>query len=522
MQGWPAGWFRHLTIGQKLLVSFGAILAVLALTFTALLLYLAHVNSYVDRHQRITVPAVVTAAEMRRNLAGLREDVHFAVEHPAEAEIAETIRDLEATRSQIDHALFTYRSNHAARTHPILFGMLTEHRRIDLADREDQAITAIMAGLKEFDQYRELLSASVEQYRPHAQRSTAGLVQSDRMLSEVERNIDILIDVHRRIDTEMKIEGDRLVSEARLIVLVVAAILALLVIGTYVAMQRWIARPLRGLSITADRVAHHELNAQFESWPTRDEVGILAASLSSMLTNLREQTAGMVRKRKELEAFTYSIAHDLKGPLREIEGFSSLLEKRLTDSAEPEQHDHVKVIRQSALRLTNMIDALLKYSRLEQQDLLRHRFNVVETIHGLLADRFGNASEPKPAIQVQVPFHELYGEPVSIRQALANLLDNAVKFSRRSPAPAIGIGGRVTSTERILWVRDNGIGISHDQHEKVFGLFERLHDPQDYEGTGVGLAIVKMVMDKHGGRVWVESTSGQGSTFYLAFPDAAV
>lgn len=522
MQGWPAGWFRHLTIGQKLLLSFGAILAVLALSFTTLLLYLARVNSYVDRHQRITVPAVITAAEMRRDLSSLREDIHFAVEHPADAEVADTIHHLEAIRSQIEAALSTYSSNHAARTHPVLFGMLTEHRRIDLADREDEAITAITAGLKEFDQYRDLLWASVENYRPQVQRSLDGLVQSDRMLTELERNIDILIDVHRRIDTEMKIEGDLLVGEARLIVLIVAAILALLVIATYVAMQRWIARPLRGLAITADRVAHHDLTAKFEPWANRDEVGILAASLSSMLTNLREQTAGMVRKTKELEAFTYSVAHDLKGPLREIEGFSSILEKRLTDSAEPEQRNHVKVIRQSALRLTNMIDALLKYSRLEQQNLPRHRFNIVEIIHGLLADRFGNTSELTPAIQVEVPFEEIYGEPVSIRQAVANLLDNAVKFSRRSAVPSIRIGGHATSTQHIIWIRDNGIGISPDQHENVFGLFERLHAPQDYEGTGVGLAIVKMVMDKHGGRVWVESIPGEGSTFYLAFPDAAV
>ena len=516
-----AGWFRHLTIGQKLLVSFGLILTVLLLSFTTLLLYLFHVNSYVDRHQRITVPAVVNAAQMRQHLSGLREDVHFIVEHPAEAEVAETISHIETLQSQVQSALAIYRSTHAARTHPILFGMLTQHHRIDLADREDEAVAAIAAGLKQFDDHRNLLSASMERYRPDARKLPEGLIQYDRTLTDLERNIDTLIEVHRQIDIEMKIEGDRLVNEARLIVISVTTILAILIIGTYVAMRRWIARPLRRLSITADRVAHQDLSARFEPWPNRDEVGILTASLSSMLTNLREQTAGIVRKTKELEAFTYSVAHDLKGPLREIEGFSSILEKQLPDSAEPDQRHHVKVIRQSALRLTHMIDALLKYSRLEQQDLPRHRFNVVETIHGLIADRLGNMPEPKPALHVEVAFGELFGEPVSIRQALANLLDNAIKFSRRSPEPDIRIGGSRTSSERILWIRDNGIGIRPDQHEKVFGLFERLHAPQEYEGTGVGLAIVKMVMEKHGGRAWVESMPGEGSTFYLAFPDSA-
>jgi signal transduction histidine kinase len=184
----------------------------------------------------------------------------------------------------------------------------------------------------------------------------------------------------------------------------------------------------------------------------------------------------------------------------------------------PDQRHHVEVIRQSALRLTHMIDALLKYSRLEQQDLPRHRFNVLDMINSL-ADRFTHAQEPGPTVEVDVPFSDLYGEPVSIRQALANLLDNAAKFSRHSTAPSIRVGGSRTSTERILWILDNGIGLSSDDHDRIFGLFERLHSPEDYEGTGVGLAIVKLVMEKHGGRVWVESTRGEGSTFYLAFPD---
>jgi signal transduction histidine kinase len=237
------------------------------------------------------------------------------------------------------------------------------------------------------------------------------------------------------------------------------------------------------------------------------------------VTNLREQTAALVHKTKELEAFTYSVAHDLKGPLREIEGFSSLLEKRFSEGAESDTRHHVKVIRQSVLRLTTMIDALLRYSRLEQQLLPRHRFNVTDIIQSLVADRLGSMSEPPPSIRIEVPFQDLYGEPVSIRQALANLLDNAVKFSRRTPVPDIRIGGCRTSAERLLWIRDNGIGVDPAYHERVFGLFERLHGPEDYEGTGVGLAIVRLIMEKHGGRVWIESNPGEGSTFYLAFPE---
>jgi light-regulated signal transduction histidine kinase (bacteriophytochrome) len=240
-----------------------------------------------------------------------------------------------------------------------------------------------------------------------------------------------------------------------------------------------------------------------------------------MVTNLRERTTALTHKTRELEAFTYSIAHDLKGPLREIEGFSSLLEKQFMNQGDPHVTHYIDVIRKSSLRLTHMIDALLKYSRLEQQDLPRTRFNVLEMINSLLVERQSQFSDITPQISVNLPFSDLYGEPVSIRQALVNLLDNAFKFSRYSSAPNINIGGQRAATERIIWVQDNGIGFDPSQKEKLFGLFERLHNAQEYEGTGVGLAIVKMVADKHNGRAWAESTPGKGSTFYLAFPERA-
>lgn len=522
MLGSLTGWFRHLAISQKLLVSFGVILAVLLLSFTTLLLYLSRVNSYVERHQRMTVPAVITAAEMHRSVSRMREFMHMLHTHPQETAPAETAAHIESIRLQMAAALATYRTNHAARTNPLLFGMLTKHDRIDLADQEDQAIADLLSGLERIEASPTVPSTLSTTGASASPRPVQELARYDRILMRLERDVQSLIDVHQRIDTEMKVEGDRLVREARFLALGLTAVTAGLIIVIHAAMRRFIARPLRGLSATADRVAHRDLTAQFEPWPHRDEVGILADSLSSMVTALRAQTAAVVRKTKELEAFTYSVAHDLKGPLREIEGFSSMLEKKMADAQDSEMRRVVEVIRLSALRLTNMIDALLRYSRLEQQDLARQWFDVSDMIEGLIADHFGQRTQPQPVIVSEVPFRELYGEPVSIRQALANLLDNAVKFSRRSPNPQVHIAGYRTATERVLWVRDNGIGISPEYYDRIFGLFERMHDPEDYEGTGVGLAIVSMVMDKHGGRVWVESSPGAGSTFYLSFPETAV
>ena len=510
-------WLHDRSIGQKFFISFGVILSLLALSLTALLVYLSRINSYVDRHKRITVPAIVTAATMQRSAYEMNLTLHLFLEQITKADAADTLARLSRHAEQIRSSLDLYRSTHAARTHPILLGMLTQHQRMDLADQEDRAIARIDLILQE-------LSALWQTALTGPQRggvAPSPVAKTDGLIVELMNNLDQLVAAHRDIDVEMKVEGDLLLQQARLIALSLVAVLGLVITVIYVSVNRQIAKPLQRLSVTADRVAHHDLTAQFESWPGRDEVGTLAASLSSMVTSLREQTAATARKTKELEAFTYSVAHDLKGPLREIEGFSSLLEKQFADGSDAQTRHQIDVIRRSALRLTYMIDALLKYSRLEQQNLPRQRFNVLEMITTLITDRFSGLQSPKPKIQVALPFADLYGEPVSIRQAIANLLDNAAKFSRHASPPTITIGGTRMEHERILWVQDNGIGFDPSHYDKIFGLFERLHSPQEYEGTGVGLAIVKLVMDKHDGRVWVESAPGAGSKFYLAFPERA-
>ena len=514
----PGGWISRLSLGKKLVLSFSLILILLAGSLSAILFYLSRVNSYVERHQRITVPGVVTASEILRNVGHMQSHMHQILEHRQAAGSSSVLATVADIEQQTLSALDTYRQSHAARTHPILFGMLTQHGRIDLADREDQAIATIADGVKTLAAQRQQIQMIL------TQPTTAPVPVEpayERTAAAIEAAVATLVDVHRKIDMEMKIEGDRLVDQARLIALGLVCLLGLLIVSVFILMRRQVADPLRGLAVTADRVAHHDLSAQFEPWPSKDEVGALAGSLTTMLTSLRDHSTALVRKTKELEAFTYSIAHDLKGPLREIEGFSSLLEKQFADTGDTRVKHHIDVIRQSALRLTHMIDALLKYSRLEQQDLPKQWFKVQDMIGSLVNGRLSALQNPKPSIHIDLPYDDLYGEPVSIRQAIANLLDNAIKFSRNQPRPEIRIGGSRTQTECSVSIYDNGIGFDMTQTDKIFGLFERLHSPQEYEGTGVGLAIVKLVMDKHRGRVWVESDPGQGTTFSLAFPDQA-
>jgi light-regulated signal transduction histidine kinase (bacteriophytochrome) len=239
-----------------------------------------------------------------------------------------------------------------------------------------------------------------------------------------------------------------------------------------------------------------------------------------MLATLRDRTAALERKTRDQEAFSYSVAHDLKGPLREIEGFASLIERKHGPALDQTAEHYLAMIRQSALRMTILIDALLRYSRIDQQSLPKSHVNLRTLVEHIVHTRQMSSSGSRIRMAIELPPLEVWGEPTSIEQAIANLIDNAVKFSSHSDPSDITIGGVRGQGECVLWVRDNGVGFDPKHAGKLFGLLERLHASDQYEGTGVGLAIVKLVLDKHGGRAWADSSPGKGSTFYLAFPDS--
>lgn len=507
---------HRLTIGHKLLVSFGLVLAILGLSLAAILVYLSLVNSYVDRHQRITVPAIVTAANMQRTILEADLLLHQFLEDPAVQKGEDTRQRLVGLLEAATRDFELYRSRHAARTHPILYGMLVDHGQVALADQEDAALDDIGARLASLPiLWQPLLTGTGS---PTAPETEPLATKIDHSMARLTHAVQSLVDAHTQIDVEMKKEGDRLVTRARLLTLGLVLLLGVVIAGTYRLATTQIARPLKDLAFTADRVARQDLSATFEPWPSRDEVGTLSRSLETMLITLREQTQTLERKTKELEGFSYSVAHDLKSPLREIEGFSSLLEQKYGETLDPTARHYVATIRTSVLRLSALIDDLLRYARIEQQALPRTSANLKSLIDGVLADRAREVATTGALVHVEMTPATVPGDPTSIRQTLLNLVDNALKFSRQAMPPEITIGGRPTASEYVLWVRDNGIGFDPRDAERIFSLFERLHSVQDYEGTGVGLAIVKLVMEKHGGRAWAESSPGKGSTFYLAFP----
>lgn len=509
-------WFRDLTVGQKLLASFGVLLLVLGLSVGAVLFYLARINSYVERHHRITVPALTTAADIRRSAYDLSFALHTVLEKRSSEEKLEIFRRVGTFEARMAHALSVYRAQHAVKTHPVLFRMLADHGRDDLADEEERAIHQIEALQKDLDLRWRRMASHVE--RKQEREARRQLAEMDTLLDHLIEAVTALVSLQAKVTSEMKAEGDSLLRQARAVILVLILLLGGLIVTSYLAASRQIARPLRHLASVADQVARDDLSANFVPWPARDEVGELARSLESMLSHIQERTRALERKTRELESFTYSVAHDLKSPLREIEGFSSLLEADSRPSLSPTAQQYLSRIRASVLRMAALINDLLRYSRLEQQALPKSQVDLRALVEAVVAERTASLTNHPPRISIELSALEVSGEPSSIRQALTNLLDNAIKFSRGGAQPEITVGGTANVENTVLWVRDNGIGFEQKDAERIFGLFEQLHGPAEYEGTGVGLAIVKLVMEKHGGRAWAESSPGKGSAFFLEFP----
>ena len=231
-----------------------------------------------------------------------------------------------------------------------------------------------------------------------------------------------------------------------------------------------------------------------------------------------ERTAELETRNRELETFTYSVSHDLKAPLRGLDGYSRLLLEDHADRLDEEGRGFVQTIRRAAQNMSQLIDDLLAYSRLERRALQHGLVDLRALVESLVAERTEEVSARGVTLQVDTPAVTVSADPEGLALALRNLLDNALKFTRGVPRTAIAVGGRETATAHQLWVRDNGVGFDMRFHERIFEIFQRLHREEDYPGTGIGLAIVRKACERMGGRAWAESTPGQGATFWLEIP----
>jgi len=257
-------------------------------------------------------------------------------------------------------------------------------------------------------------------------------------------------------------------------------------------------------------------NALKEVQAKTDEIQRLNTELEQ---RVRERTAQLEMMVKELEAFTYSISDDMRGPLRAIDGFSRVLMEEYPDRLDVEGNRLLNIIRTNARSMGELIDGLLAFSHLGKQPLNQEDINMEE----LAKSVFEEVQFPNKERQVLVEIHALppaFGDRVMIRQILHNMISNAFKFTRPTPNPSIEIGFKEGGNQNTYYIRDNGVGFDMQYIPKLFGVFQRLHNVDEFEGAGVGLALVQRIVLRHGGRSWAEGKVNEGATFFFSLPKA--
>jgi PAS domain S-box-containing protein len=229
---------------------------------------------------------------------------------------------------------------------------------------------------------------------------------------------------------------------------------------------------------------------------------------------VEQRTLELEDATREMEAFTYSVSHDLRAPLRAIDGYSSILLQEAGEQLNDQEWHYLEVLRQNAQKMDSLIEGLLNLSRMGRQELKREWISPEPIVQEIL----GELREESPEMRAEITVGELppcYADPVMLRQVYFNLISNAVKFTRNTEQPRIVIGITADKTQTIYFVRDNGIGFDMRFVDKLFKPFQRLHETVEYEGSGIGLAVVHRIIKRHEGTIWVESTPGRGTTFFF-------
>lgn len=236
-------------------------------------------------------------------------------------------------------------------------------------------------------------------------------------------------------------------------------------------------------------------------------------------TRVRERTAQLETANADLESFSYSVSHDLRAPLRAIDGFATILREDYAPRLDDEGKRLFQVVSDNAKKMGQLIDDILAFSRAGRLELQAARIDM----NALAREVWQGLESQRADRTIEFRLFDLpvaCGDSAAMRQVLQNLLSNAVKFSRGREPAVIELGSEPSNTENVYYVRDNGAGFDMDYAGKLFGLFQRLHGMDEFEGTGVGLAIVKRFVVKQGGRVWAEGKRGEGATFWFALPSA--
>jgi signal transduction histidine kinase len=312
------------------------------------------------------------------------------------------------------------------------------------------------------------------------------------------------------------------------ITLAVLAASLLIVVPVSIRLNRSISEPIREIAAAASLITSGDLSQDIAASDRDDEIGLMreafrlmVASVREMTTDLEERvhrrTAELEAANKELEAFSYSVSHDLRAPLRAIDGYSRIIEEDCADQLDDEGRRLLSVVRGSARRMGILIDSLLAFSRFGRQSLNPVPIDMTALAREVYTEIQAAPDAPAVTLDIMV-LPAVSADRPMLRQVWSNLLSNAVKYSSTRDNPTVRVSGEETEREVIYRVRDNGAGFDMKYYAMLFGVFQRLHTDAEFPGTGVGLAITQRIVIRHGGRVWAEGEVGVGATFFFSLP----
>jgi signal transduction histidine kinase len=312
------------------------------------------------------------------------------------------------------------------------------------------------------------------------------------------------------------------------IILIGVLLMAIGILAAWIT-SRNITKPLKELTEAAAAIAQGNYTTSVPAYfDQKDEIGKLAAAFNSMAAQVyqmyndlenkvTERTSQLENVNKELEAFSYSVSHDLRTPLRAISGYSIMLKTDYEDVLDDEGNRILQNIILNAKMMGKLIDDLLSFSRLGKKELKLTAIDMQQVVESVADDLLQQEPGEKYHITI-APLPPVKADTVMIKQVFLNLIGNAIKYSAKKDKPEIEIGFKDEGTKITYYIKDNGAGFDMAYADKLFGVFQRLHSQQDFEGTGVGLALVKRIIEKHKGDVWAEGEEHNGATFYFSVP----
>ena len=272
-----------------------------------------------------------------------------------------------------------------------------------------------------------------------------------------------------------------------------------------------------GLELNAVKKNGVSFPVEISLSPIETGNGMLVAASIRDITHRKTLENELKRTNDEVEAFTYSVSHDLRAPLRGIIGFTSILEEDYASKLDDEARRITSVIKNNAENMGRLIDDLLTFSRMGRKEIVKMDINMRNLVTDVIKEAIPAEKQRHIIWDVQ-ELPPVKGDLATIRQVWINLISNAIKYSAMKDNPIISIGSTMHQGQRAFFIRDNGVGFDENYKDKLFKVFQRLHSTDEFEGTGVGLALVEKIVSKHGGKVWATGEVGKGATFYFSLP----